>query len=237
VNRYVPDGNGHSVNQLRRWNAMGLFQPPISDKEFVDLPQLVDPHDQHADLTNRVRSYLDANCSHCHRPGAMPFVSYDARYETPLERQNLLYARPVNDYGIDRVRYIKPNDPWRSMILVRLERTDTMKMPPLGRAVIDHQAIDLLKTWITSMDAPTALTPPIIHLAGDRSKGPLTITAQHPDPEATLYFTLDGSLPDDESPVFTNPLIVTAPAKVRIKAIRPGYASSIAILTELHAPR
>ena len=237
INADVIDMHGKRVNQLQRWNELGLFQPPIRAEEFAQLPRLVNPNDPHADLTDRVRSYLDSNCSHCHRPGAMAFVSYDARFETPIERQNMLYARPINDYGIDRVRYIKPNDPWRSMVLVRLERGDTMKMPPLGRNVLDHQAIDLLREWITSMDAPPALPPPKITVDGNRVTGPITVSATHSDPQAILYYTLDGSLPDDESPVYQQPLTVSAPARVRIKAIRNGYASSIALLTELYAPQ
>jgi uncharacterized repeat protein (TIGR03806 family) len=236
INADIIDQHGKRVNQLQRWNELGLLQPAIRPEEFASLPRLVDPHDAQANITDRVRSYLDSNCSHCHRPGAMGFVSYDARFETPIERQNILYARPVNDYGIDRVRYIKPNDPWRSMLLVRLERSDTMKMPPLGRNVLDHHAIDLMREWITSMDAPPALPPPTITVEGNRNTGPLTISASHSDPLATLYYTLDGSLPDDESLVYQQPLTVSAPAIVRIKAIRNGYASSIALLTELHKP-
>ena len=225
LNRSGADG----LNQLAKWNAMGLFEPAIPAEHLAGLPHLTPPDDPQAPLAERVRSYLDANCSHCHRPGAMVFTSYDARASTPLELQNLLYVRPVNDYGIDRVRYIKPNDPWRSMLLVRLERSDTMKMPPLGRNVVDQHAVDLMRTWITSMEGPRPLPPPVLDAEGDPAHGPVTITVHHSDPLAALHYTLDGTLPDDDSPRYATPLRIDPKATLRVKAIRDGYASSIAV--------
>ncbi len=229
INRAGADG----LNQLAQWSAMGMFDAPIPPERLAELPHLIAPDDVNAPLSERVRSYLDANCSHCHRPGAMAFASYDARASTPLEQQNLLYARPVNDYGIDRVRYIKPNDPWRSMLLVRLEHSDSMKMPPLGRNVVDHHAVEMMRSWITSMEGPHALPPPMLQYDGDPTHGPVTITVHHGDPLAALHYTLDGTLPDDESPRYTAPLHLTAPTTLRVKAIRDGYASSIAVLATI----
>ncbi len=206
-----------------------MFSNRIPDEQFRDLPHLTPPADEKADLADRARSYLDANCSHCHRPGAMPFVSYDARFETPLNRQHMIDIRTVNDYGIDRVCYVKPNDPWRSMVLVRLEHTDTMKMPPLGRNIPDRTAIDLMRSWIASMPGQPTLPPPVVVVTGSLASGPVTVTAHHDDPEAHLYVTRDGTLPDDDSPPYTGPVVITAPATVRIKALRDGYTSSIVI--------
>jgi uncharacterized repeat protein (TIGR03806 family) len=225
LNRPGADG----ANQLAAWNALGLFDPPIPPGHLADLPRLPAYDDDTVPVVERVRSYLDANCSHCHRPGAMAFTSYDARSETPLERQNLLYVRPVNDYGIDRVRYVKPNDPWRSMLLVRLLKTDSMRMPPLGRNVVDERTVALFRTWITSMEGPPALPPVTVTLAGDPAQGPVTATASHPDPRAELHYTLDGSIPDEDSPRYGGPLPLSAPVTLRIKALRDGFASSVAV--------
>jgi uncharacterized repeat protein (TIGR03806 family) len=225
LNRPGEDGQ----NQIAHWNTLGVFDPPLDADQFHDLPRLPDYRDEGTDLAERVRSYLDANCSHCHRPGALNFASYDARYEIPLERQNLLFARPVNDYGIDRARYVKPNDPWRSMLLVRLEKTDTMKMPPLGRNVVDDQAVALLRRWIASLDGQPALPPVRVTVAGDPADGTAIVHAGHDDPLASLHYTLDGSIPHDESPRYTAPIPVPRPGVIRVKAIRDGYASSVAV--------
>jgi uncharacterized repeat protein (TIGR03806 family) len=227
LNRPGHDG----VNQIAAWNTQGLFDPPLASEHLTDLPHLPAYDDLNVPVVDRVRSYLDANCSHCHRPGAMAFTSYDARYETPLERQNLLYVKPVNDYGIDRARYVKPNDPWRSMLLVRLEKYDSMKMPPLGRNVVDHRAVALLREWITSMEGPRALPPVVVTLNGDAANGRVEVRADHADPQAELHYTLDGSVPTEDSPRYTAPLHIAAPGIVRIKALRDGFASSVAVPT------
>lgn len=227
LNRPGHDG----VNQLATWNAQGLFDPPVDTERLNDLPRLPAYDDDNVSVENRIRSYLDANCSHCHRPGAMAFASYDARYEIPLERQNVIYGRPINDYGIDRARYVKPNDPWRSMLLVRLQKTDTMKMPPLGRNVVDQRAVNLMHAWITSMEGLPALPPVHVTIVGDPQRGPVEIHADYADDQAELRYTLDGTVPHDESPRYTVPLRLNAPVTIRIKAIRDGFASSVAVPT------
>ncbi len=48
-------------------------------------------------------SYLDANCSQCHRPGGT-VAYFDARFDTPLEQQSLVDGKVLIDEGIDRAR-------------------------------------------------------------------------------------------------------------------------------------
>jgi hypothetical protein len=60
------DYGGVVDNQLRAWEHAGLFTKPLPappDK----LPGLADYGDVTKDLNRRARSYLHANCSHCHR--------------------------------------------------------------------------------------------------------------------------------------------------------------------------
>lgn len=52
----------------------------------------------------------------------------------------------------------------------------------------------------------------------------VTITAET---DATIHYTVDGSLPDENSPVFADPIPVTAPGVLRARAYRTGDDPSI----------
>jgi uncharacterized repeat protein (TIGR03806 family) len=223
--------DGRRANQLAEWNRLGLFQEHLGEDVLAALPRLVRPTDSGADLESRVRSYLDANCSHCHRPGAMAFHSYDARFDTPLEQQNLVQGRVINENGIDRARYIRPQDPWRSMVLVRMEREDLMRMPPLGRNVVDREATRLLRAWIASLPGLPVVPPPLVAPAGGTFAGRVAVSASHDDPAAELRYTVDGSIPDDESPVLPPGLTIERTTVLRVRAYKPAHAGSLTITT------
>ena len=78
-------------NLLATWNRGGLFQPAIREEGVPRFERLVAVTDTSASLEHRVRSYLDANCAECHRPGGTR-GDFDARFDTPLPRQKLINA-------------------------------------------------------------------------------------------------------------------------------------------------
>ena len=57
-------------NQLRTLEHLGVFRGPKDTTQLPKPPEklgrLVSPADEKADLTLRARSYLHANCAHCH---------------------------------------------------------------------------------------------------------------------------------------------------------------------------
>jgi uncharacterized repeat protein (TIGR03806 family) len=152
---YTYPGTHITDNQLRTWNYLGLFDPPMDERQIPAYHRLVAPREERATLEDRVRSYLDANCAHCHRPGNPVRAALDVRYETPLGEQGLLSAPTVSDsLGLRDPRVIAPGDLRRSMLFDRLTRADHYKMPPLARNVRDEQALDILRQWINSLPKP-----------------------------------------------------------------------------------
>jgi uncharacterized repeat protein (TIGR03806 family) len=144
-----------SDNQLRTWNYLGIFDPPLDEARIAGYARLVAVTDTRAPLEQRVRSYLDANCAHCHRPGHTVQATFDARYDTPLGEQGLLDAPTVSDsLGMPRPQLVTPRDPSRSMLLHRLTRTDNFRMPTLARNVADREAVAVIEQWINQLPPP-----------------------------------------------------------------------------------
>jgi len=143
-------------NQLRTWNHLGMFAPPIDEAAITNYDRLVKVSDATATTEFRVRSYLDANCAHCHRPlGAR--ANFDARFDTPLVDQNIV-SGPVNDpLGIQGAREVAPGSLAQSIMFLRLSTNSSIKMPPLARNVVDSNAVPVLADWIHSL-----ATPPVI---------------------------------------------------------------------------
>jgi uncharacterized repeat protein (TIGR03806 family) len=228
LNRDAGDHPGDG-NQLLALASRGLFDHPPAAGDIAALPRLVALDDPHASVEERARSYLDANCAHCHRPGMVGFANFDARSGTPLAEQNLIHGRVIIDHGIDRARNIMPRDPWRSMILVRLEASDELRMPPLARALVDRDAATVLRAWIAGLPGKPALPPPRLAPPPGRFAAAVRVTADDDDALAVLHYTTDGSLPDEESPVYHDGIRIDSPTTLRIKALRAGFASSVVV--------
>ena len=108
-----------------------------------------------APVEERARAYLEVNCAHCHNPtGAAKdsglFLSTDI-------------SEPV-DFGICRrpvaagaaaggnLYDIVPGAPDASIVLFRMDSADPeVRMPELGRALIDDEAVELIREWIAAM--------------------------------------------------------------------------------------
>jgi uncharacterized repeat protein (TIGR03806 family) len=139
-------------NQLRTWNRLGLFKRPLDEASLSRLGKLAALSDKTASLERRARSYLDSNCAHCHRPGGARGL-FDARFEVPLARQNLIHG-PVAaaDLGVRNPELIAPGDPARSMLYQRMiRRQDVFKMPPLATHEVDREAAAVMREWVLSL--------------------------------------------------------------------------------------
>lgn len=140
-------------NELRAWNHVGLFEPELQETDLQSYPRLARADDPARSIEDRARSYLDANCAYCHRPGGT-VAYFDARYDTPLERQQLINGPVLINEGIDKPHVISPNDVWRSVALLRISSIEGLKMPPLAHETIDQHGVDLLREWIGSLPVP-----------------------------------------------------------------------------------
>jgi uncharacterized repeat protein (TIGR03806 family) len=218
--------SGEMQNELVAWNRLGLFEPTLRDDELAALPRLAPPDDSARSLEDRARSFLDANCSQCHRPGGT-VADFDARYETPLEKQGLVNGAVLIDQGIDRPRIISPHDVWRSIAFMRVNTVGDIRMPPIDRETIDKKDVALLHEWVDSMAGRPVLDPPVIQPAGGTFASPLTVTLNEREAGAEIRYTLDGSVPGPSDPLYEKPLTLAAPTVLRTRAFKEGFTKSI----------
>jgi uncharacterized repeat protein (TIGR03806 family) len=225
VNRPVSESG---VNQLLEWEKLGLFEPLREKIRPERLAKLVAAEDESASVETRARSYLDANCANCHRPGGVA-GNFDARFDTPLARQNLVDGPVLIDLGIDRARVIAPRDVWRSIALARVETADLTRMPPLAHQRVDAEGARLLRAWIESLPGTEVVEPPVIEPKGGEFKSAVRVVLRHRDARATIRYTLDGSAPGKNSAVYDAPLEITGPVTLRARAYREGATRSVAV--------
>jgi uncharacterized repeat protein (TIGR03806 family) len=145
------------VNQLRAWHANGLFENvpgDLDDEDTVDaLPRHAALDDEGAPLEQRVRSYLEANCAHCHGGNDLHGARWDARSETPLAQANILDAPLTGPTHDETLRIVAPGAPERSQLYLRATSTDrARRMPPLGSSRPDPAFEQALRAWIESLD-------------------------------------------------------------------------------------
>ncbi len=229
LNKSFVYGSGVTDNELRSLNHIGLFNPSFSESSIAGYDHLSSLTNSTASLEERARSYLDANCAQCHRPGGTG-VTFDARYDTPLTNQNIINAiLQKGDLGADNARVVVPKDIWRSILYARMNTVDpAIKMPTLARNLIDTTAVSVMGDWIDSLSGVPALAPPTITPPGGSFTAPVTVTLQQTNAGSTLYFTLDGTLPGTNSYVYSAPFLLTNSAVLSVNAFAPGFNNSIA---------
>ncbi len=143
------DRGQETRDELTRLSDCGVIRPCTDPAELAKIAPLVPLVDESAPLTQRVRSYLDVNCSMCHNPG-LRFAAFDTRVERPIEEQGLIegHAYHHSDFS-ESVRIVKSGDLAESMLYLRLtSREPHLRMPPLGSTVVDEQARQTIAEWI-----------------------------------------------------------------------------------------
>ena len=140
-------------NQLDKWISAGIMKN-YSKGAF---PKFKNWMDTSVSLDERARSYLSANCAHCHNPNGPAFVS--GLFLTADNNNNYTYGickPPLSKgHGTCNLNYdIVPGKPAESVVVCRLATTEFgVKMPELGRALIDTAGVSLISEWITQLNS------------------------------------------------------------------------------------
>jgi uncharacterized repeat protein (TIGR03806 family) len=162
--------SGHVVEQLDALYHLGVCEPLVAaDKR----PRLADPRNRSADLTNRARAYLHVNCAHCHRANAGSSVASQMAYDLPLDQTAMISSRPTQgSFGIHAAEVIAPGDPFRSVLLYRMSKFGSGRMPYIGSQLVDADGVAMIQRWIKELPATqgNAPTPAVQHLQAEESR-------------------------------------------------------------------
>ena len=136
-----------TANQLTSLQHIQLFKNNLTDQQLNR--HLYSLTDDDASFEQKAKSYLHANCSHCHQPNDTSPVDIDLRFSTLLNQMGVCNQPPQSgDLGITNPLLIAPGGPSSSVLLERMKVNDANKMPKIGRNEMDQVAVDVISEWI-----------------------------------------------------------------------------------------
>lgn len=114
-----------------------------------------------ASLADRARSWLHANCAHCHQQNAGSGVTLSLRSHDADADTGLFDVMPAKgSFGITDARIIAAGEPHKSALLYRVASTSVGRMPHIGSREVDFAGLALLTDWIAQLPAKNGDTPP-----------------------------------------------------------------------------
>jgi hypothetical protein len=212
---------GVTDNQLRTLNRLGLFYPAINEASIGTYSKLSAMTNLSASFQERVRSY--------HQPGGQG-ITWDARYDTPLAQQNITNFPAAFSLGIsDGACVVKAKDIWRSVLVSRINTLNQDIQMPDFRNLIDTNAVQVITDWINSLPGTPALAPPAIMPNGGSFFSKVNVALQSPDTNATIFYTLDGSLPSTNSIRYSSAFNLMSNVTISAFAAETNFNNSIAV--------
>lgn len=125
---------------------------PDAVTDAASFDKLVDPADESAPLEARARSYLHANCAHCHTEAGggnaqIRLNNTHSLFETKMWNERPLHAT----FDLPDVRILAPGAPERSVLKHRMALNGRGRMPPIAVSMTDKMGVDLITRWIATM--------------------------------------------------------------------------------------
>ena len=140
---------GFEKNQLEYLSDNKVIQSLLSSS--TTYPIAYDVQHPSASLDEKIRSYLDSNCSSCHRLGGVSSVTMDLRFHTPLDLKNIIDLPTLSQSSDHRNLIVEPGNHQDSELWIRDQSEEEDKMPPLGRNLVDEEYVEALAEWIDGL--------------------------------------------------------------------------------------
>ncbi len=139
-------------NQLATLEHIGMLAAPLATPP-EEAPRLADPAKSTDDLEARARSYLHANCAHCHQPNGGAQGMMDLRYGKTFKETATCNVDNTQGAIGSATKLIVPGAPESSVLSLRMHATDSKRMPPVAVSLIDPVGSAVIDDWIRSLTA------------------------------------------------------------------------------------
>ncbi|MEP4078378.1 LamG-like jellyroll fold domain-containing protein [Haloferula sp.] len=155
-NFFTYPSSATNAHQLATMNSLGMFDQALSLSDLATYITSAHISDTTASLEDRVHSYLDSNCAHCHRPGSNAGRStFDALLTTPFSMSGIINGVPAaGNLGVPGAEIVKPRSPEESVLWLRDSSLGAPQMPPLAKLVNDEVYLEVLTDWIERLGMP-----------------------------------------------------------------------------------
>ncbi len=140
---------GREENQLKYLSDYNILDSDLGG--LTAYPQAVNLTDPEASLDDKINSYLDANCSFCHRVGGVTGITMDLRFHTPLVAKNIVELPTQSQSSNHGNLLVMPGNHEASELWVRDQSRDENRMPPIGSKLVDEAYISALAEWIDGL--------------------------------------------------------------------------------------
>jgi|UniRef100_UPI003783F71D putative heme-binding domain-containing protein len=183
-----------SISGKKPEEAAELFNGPFIERLKN---RLVSRRDDKADLEAKARSWLHANCAHCHRRHGGGSVQLMVNADLPTSETMMLNEKPVRgDLALTDARVISSGKPEQSVLLARIARSGNGHMPMIGAREVDPHGFRVLWDWIlgeATSRRPSEVESPsdALLFANAIAKNEAKLDpalAKHPNPEIASYF-------------------------------------------------
>ena len=136
-------------NQLSKWIQEGYLENNLP----ANISAVVNYKDTTKPLADRLRSYLDINCAHCHSEmGHCSYRPIRLAFNESTTPINLGICVPPQDPVGVTTNIITPSNVNRSTMHARMNTNQgNLKMPLIGRSVIHEEGVQLLRDYINSL--------------------------------------------------------------------------------------
>ncbi len=139
-----------SMNQIQKWIQAGYLTGEVPG----DIVSVANWNDETLPVDLRLRSYLDANCGHCHSDdGHCYYRPLRLTFQATENQDNIGVCLIPQEYINETLTHIiARGNKNRSVMYYRLNTNDQQyRMPLFGRSLIHEEGVQLLEEYINSL--------------------------------------------------------------------------------------